>query len=92
LCCLTRSGSATAGWAKTVSNEPGPHGITIYKILTGNFNTQGIEKLIAEQAALKGTSMVEVREQRTLAIPTKRFGQPEEFGSLVSFLASDFAS
>ncbi len=84
--------SATAAWAKTLSNELGQYNITVNNILTGNFDTQRIEKLMAEQAAEKGISISEIRGQRASVIPIKRFGKPEEFGNLVAFLASDLAA
>ena len=68
------------------------HGITVNNILIGNFDTHRIEKLIAEQAAFNRISIAEIREQRTQAIPMKRFGKPEEFGNLVAFLASDLTA
>ena len=83
--------SATAAWAKTLASEVAHHNITVNNILTGNFDTQRIEKLIKDQAALKGVSMEELRKQRADAIPMRRFGKPEEFGNLVAFLASDLA-
>ncbi|WP_316798368.1 SDR family oxidoreductase [Pedobacter frigidisoli] len=84
--------SATAAWAKTLSNELAQFNITVNNILTGNFDTQRIEKMIGDQADSKGLSTEEVYRQRADAIPMKRFGKPEEYGQLVAFLASDFAA
>lgn len=84
--------SATAAWAKTLASEVACHNITVNNILTGNFDTQRIEKLISDQAANKGVSSKELHKQRADAIPMKRFGKLEEYGNLVAFLASDLAS
>jgi 3-oxoacyl-[acyl-carrier protein] reductase len=84
--------SATAAWAKTLANEVGQYNITVNSILTGNFDTERIEQLIAGQASSRGVSSEKIRAERTDKIPMKRFGKPEEFGNLVAFLASDFPS
>lgn len=84
--------SATAAWAKTLSNELAQYNITVNNILTGNFDTQRIEKLISKQAEIQGQAGEDIRKLRTENIPMKRFGKPEEFGNLVAFLASDLAS
>jgi 3-oxoacyl-[acyl-carrier protein] reductase len=84
--------SATAAWAKTLANEVGQYNVTVNTILTGNFNTERMDQLIAGQAASTGVSREEIRAERADKIPMKRFGRPEEFGNLVAFLASDLAS
>lgn len=84
--------SAAAAWSKTLAGEVARHNITVNNILTGNFDTQRIEKLISDQAAINGISLEELYKQRADAIPIKRFGKPEEYGNLVAFLASDLAS
>lgn len=83
--------SATAAWAKTLASEVARHKITVNNILTGNFDTQRIEKLLSDQAAIKGVSIEELYKQRADVIPMKRLGKPEEYGNLVAFLASDLA-
>ncbi|UKT65993.1 SDR family oxidoreductase [Pedobacter mucosus] len=84
--------SATAAWAKTLANEVGQYDITVNNILTGNFDTERIEQLISNQASTTGISNEKIRAERMDKIPMKRMGRPEEFGYLVSFLASDLAS
>jgi len=66
--------------------------ITINTILTGYFDTQRIEQLNINKAEKMGISLSEVREAMENTVPMKRMGQPEEYASLVCFLASDKAS
>lgn len=71
------------GMAKTLSQEVASDNITVNNILTGNFLTDRIKHLYATKEALNAV----IKE-----VPLKRLGKPEEFGSLVAFLASEQAS
>ena len=84
--------SATAAWAKTLSNEVAKHNITVNNILTGYFDTERINDLIDKQATLSGQTVSEIRKERENEVPIKRLGKPEEYGYLVAFLASEYAS
>ena len=69
------------GWAKTLSRELGPRGITVNCIAPGKINTARLEQLSPE-----GPSQEELN-----AIPLGRLGTPQEFGDVACFLASDRA-
>lgn len=84
--------SAVIAWAKTLSNEIAQHNVTINNVLTGYFDTERIQKLVAHEAQQTGNSAEEIKKARENKIPMKRFGQPEEYGHLVAFLASDYAN
>jgi len=84
--------SATAAWAKTLSNEVAKHHITVNNILTGYFDTERINDLIDKQAISSGQTVSEIRKGRENEVPMKRLGKPEEYGYLVAFLASEYAS
>ncbi len=84
--------SAVMAWAKTLSNEVAQHNITVNNILTGYFDTARIQNLIHHDAQKAGLSEDEIRQTRENKIPMKRFGKPEEYGHLVAFLASEYAS
>jgi 3-oxoacyl-[acyl-carrier protein] reductase len=84
--------SATAAWAKTLSNEVAKHHITVNNILTGYFDTERINDLIDKQATSSGQTVSEIRKGRENEVPMKRLGKPEEYGYLVAFLASEYAS
>lgn len=83
--------SAVIAWAKTLSNEIAEHNITVNNVLTGYFDTERIQKLVAHEAQQTGATAEEIRMARENKIPMKRFGKPEEYGHLVAFLASEYA-
>ena len=70
------------GWAKTLSREVGPDGITINSIAPGRIDTERLAEVYPN-----GPS-----EEDLKPIPLRRFGRPEEIASVVAFLASDEAS
>jgi 3-oxoacyl-[acyl-carrier protein] reductase len=69
------------GWAKTLSRELGPRGITVNCIAPGRIETARLEQLYPE-----GPS-----ESDLQSIPVGRWGTPQEFGDVACFLASDRA-
>lgn len=83
--------SAVMAWAKTLSNEIAQHNITVNNILTGYFDTERIQNLISHEAQQTGASIEEIKKDRENKIPMKRLGKPEEYGHLVTFLASEYA-
>ena len=84
--------AAVAIWAKTLSKDVAPFGITVNTILTGLFDTERIKQLNQIQSNAKGISLEENLRLMTQDIPAGRLGKPEEFGYLVSFLASNYSS
>lgn len=84
--------AAVTTWAKTLSKEVAINGITVNNILTGIFDTERIKELNKMQAIEKGVSSKVILKSLTDSIPAKRLGKPEEFGYLVSFLASEYVS
>jgi 3-oxoacyl-[acyl-carrier protein] reductase len=84
--------TAVVSWAKSLSREVAPFGVTVNTILTGSFETERIESIIKNQSKETGVDFKELLQQKKEAIPAKRFGQPEEYGYLAAFLASPFAA
>lgn len=84
--------SAVLAWSKSLSNEVAQHQVTINNVLTGNFDTERIQKLIAIESEQNNISKVEILKAKESKIPMKRLGKPEEYGHLVAFLASDYAA
>lgn len=84
--------SATAAWAKTLATEVAADGITVNNIMTGFFYTERLQNLIETEAEQSGKSTEEIKNAKQNQIPIKRFGKPEEYGHLVAFLASSYAS
>lgn len=69
------------GWAKSLSRDLGPRGITVNCIAPGRIDTARLEQLYPA-----GPSEAELAE-----IPVGRWGTPQEFGDVACFLASDRA-
>jgi 3-oxoacyl-[acyl-carrier protein] reductase len=68
-------------WAKTLSRELGPRGITVNCVAPGRIDTARLEQLYPE-----GPTEADLQE-----IPVGRWGTPQEFGDVACFLASDRA-
>lgn len=83
---------AVASWAKTLSAELGPFGITVNNILPGLTDTKRLESLIQSIADKRGVSFNEQVKEMKDNIPAKRFADPSEIGSLAGFLSSPSAS
>jgi len=83
---------AVASWAKTMSNELGQFGITVNNVLPGATATARLDGIISNKTAKTGVSREEAEQEMLHEIPAKRFGRPEEIGSVVAFLASPAAA
>lgn len=76
--------AALVAWARALSFELAPHGITINCVAPGRINSvQILERLHPTEASRDAY----IRDN----IPMGRFGEPEELGALVAFLASPLA-
>ncbi|MDT0641506.1 SDR family oxidoreductase [Zunongwangia sp. F363] len=84
--------AALVTWAKSLSREVGPDQITVNSVLTGYFDTQRLVNLNAKKAKERGVDQAEIRKEMEAKVPVRRIGNPEEYGYLVSFLASDKAA
>lgn len=83
---------AVANWAKTLSLELAPFGITVNNVLPGFTETERLESLISGRAGKEGSTPDAVAEAMRESVPMKRFGAPEEIANAVAFLASPAAS
>lgn len=70
------------GWAKTLSREIGPDGVTVNSIAPGRIDTERLAEVYPD-----GPTEADLQ-----AIPLRRFGRTEEVADVVCFLASDRAS
>jgi 3-oxoacyl-[acyl-carrier protein] reductase len=75
------------GWAKHLSREEGPHGITVNSIAPGYIDTDRLRYLYSTEA---DPDAARRRDEET--IPLRRFGSPDEIASAVAFLCSTNAS
>ena len=83
---------AVASWAKTLSAELGPFGITVNNILPGLTDTKRLESLIKSIADKRGISYEDQVEEMKNNIPIRRFADPSETAALAGFLASSSAA
>ncbi|TQM36284.1 SDR family oxidoreductase [Pseudonocardia cypriaca] len=84
--------AALAGYLKTLAGEVAADGVTVNMVLPGRIatdRTTSIDKAAAERT---GTTPEEARAQSEAGIPVGRYGNPEEFAAVVTFLASAAAS
>jgi 3-oxoacyl-[acyl-carrier protein] reductase len=80
------------GWSKTLAREVGSDGITANVILPGRIATDRIKFLDEAKAKREGRTVQDVAAESTRTIPVGRYGKPEEYGSVVAFLASERAA
>jgi 3-oxoacyl-[acyl-carrier protein] reductase len=83
---------AVVGFAKTLSDEVGAHGITINTVGPGYTATERLQQLAEAKAQREGTNVDAVVETWKRDVPSGRLGRPEEIASAVVFLCSDAAS
>ena len=62
--------------------------VTINNLLPGPFETDRLRKTIQAAAERQGRPVESVWDQRRLALPTQRYGTPQEFGAACAFLCS----
>jgi 3-oxoacyl-[acyl-carrier protein] reductase len=79
---------AILGLAKSLATELAPAGVLINTVGPGRIATDRVATLDANKAKQSGQSVEEVRAQSEKSIPMGRYGTPEEFGDVVSFLVS----
>ena len=80
------------GYLKTLAAEVARDGVLVNSVCTGAFETDRMRSLCQERADASGRTLDEVTRDVGERLPIGRIGQPEEFGALVAFLASEQAS
>jgi 3-oxoacyl-[acyl-carrier protein] reductase len=83
---------ALVGWAKTLAGEVAGAGITVNCVAPGRIATDRVAELDQAQALREGIALEEVQRRSRASTPAGRYGDPEEFAAVVSFLASARAS
>jgi len=82
---------AVASWAKTLSLELAPFGITVNNVLPGFTMTGRLESLINGRAGQEGKSREEIKKDMISTIPAGRIADPHEVAAAIAFLASPAA-
>ena len=73
--------AAIMGMTRVMAKELGKYGITVNSIAPGSIMTE-MYSAVPEEA----------KQKKLAAIPLRRYGEPEEVGKLIAFLASDDAA
>jgi 3-oxoacyl-[acyl-carrier protein] reductase len=84
--------AAVVAMAKTISKELGPEGIRVLCVAPGRIETPRLVQLDEAAAEKSGKDVEEIRSSLVSTIPLGRYGDPEEFGDVVAWLASERAS
>ena len=79
------------GFLKTIATELAADNITVNALLPGVHKTARIEQLIDNRASKEEKSVEAITDEMLATIPAKAMGNPEDFGSVAAFLASDQA-
>ncbi|MBB1471914.1 SDR family oxidoreductase [Luteimonas sp. MC1782] len=83
---------AVASWAKTLSRELAPEGITVNNVLPGFTETGRIRQIISDRARNENRSEDDIRRDMEGAIPARRFATADETGGVIAFLCSPAAA
>jgi 3-oxoacyl-[acyl-carrier protein] reductase len=83
---------AVTGFMKTLSNQISEHGITVNTVMPGRITTERTLEVNTQRAKSLGISYDEAISISSNEIPLGRYGTPEEFASVLCFLASEKAS
>jgi 3-oxoacyl-[acyl-carrier protein] reductase len=84
--------AAVSGWAKTLADEVAADGVTVNLLLPGRIHTDRVDALDSAAAERAKQTPAEVAAASQRSIPAGRYGTPDEFASVLAFLASARAS
>ena len=79
------------GWAKALSDELAPHGITVNTVCPGYTRTERVEAILETQSNSSGLKKEEIEKSIAENIPMKRVGEAEDLAGLITFLAAEKA-
>jgi 3-oxoacyl-[acyl-carrier protein] reductase len=80
--------AGVVGFAKSLSAEVAPDGVTVNIMAPGAHKTPAIERVIKNNSTAKGISYEKAEEAMKKSIPVGRMGTAEEFASLACWLLS----
>jgi 3-oxoacyl-[acyl-carrier protein] reductase len=87
----TTARAGVLGFAKALSDEVAPDGITVNVVAPGYIVTERVVELNRARAQRERRTSEEIAKDVIRDIPVGRMGHPDELGAAVAFLASDRA-
>jgi len=84
--------AALITWSKTLAAEVAADGVTVNSVVPGRIHTRRTDELDRRAAERQGKSVDDIARESRASIPMGRYGRPQEFADLVTFLASERAS
>lgn len=82
---------AVASWAKTLSRELAPQGITVNNVLPGYTKTARLAQILADRSNATGQSEADVADAMQRTVPAGRFAEAHEVAAAIAFLCSPAA-
>lgn len=83
---------AVASWAKTLSRELAPEGITVNNVLPGYTRTGRIDQIVADRVRRTGQDEATVLATMRAGVPAGRFAEPAETAGVIAFLCAPAAA
>jgi 3-oxoacyl-[acyl-carrier protein] reductase len=80
------------GWSKTLAAEVASDGVTVNVVIPGRIATGRVRALDEARAQRDGWTVDAAMAASIASIPAGRYGDPDEFGAAVAFLAGEPAS
>jgi len=80
------------GWSKTLARDVAKDGVTVNVVVPGRIATARTQFLDTAKAQREGREAASVESESAASIPVGRYGRPEEYADVVTFLASECAS
>ena len=84
--------ASLAAYLKTLSREVAAEGVTVNMVLPGRIETDRVTALDRAAAEREGGDVRQARARSEATIPVGRYGRPEEFAAVVTFLCGAPAS
>jgi 3-oxoacyl-[acyl-carrier protein] reductase len=84
--------SQLVAWSKTLANEVASFGVTSNVVVPGRIATPRITFLDEKKAAAADKSIEAVQRESWSRIPIGRYGEPDEYAALVTFVAGERSS
>ena len=84
--------ASQVGWAKTLSSEVAPDGVTVNTVATGRIHTDRVNQIDAAAAKKQNKPVEDIARASHATIPMGRYGTVAEFADTAVYLMSDNAS